>query len=45
MKSKKYDFAKQKLSFFEYIISKDGIKVNPEKIAKMILLLLPTNLK
>ncbi len=45
MKSKKCEFAKQELRFLEHIISKDGIRVDPEKIAKMVSLLPPTNLK
>jgi len=42
IKLKKCNFIKQKLRFLKHIISKDEIKIN---LAKMILLLLPTNLK
>jgi len=45
MKPKKYDFAKQEFRFLEHIISKDRIKIDLKKIAKMVLLLLSTNLK
>src|SRR6266542_1588371 len=45
IKPKKYDFAKQELRFLRYIISKDRIKVNLKKIAKIVLLPSPTNLK
>ena len=45
IKPKKCDFAKQELRFLGYIISKDRIKVNLKKIAKIVLLPSPTNLK
>ncbi len=45
MKPKKCEFVKQELRFLGYIISKDKIRVNPEKIAKMVSLLSPINLK
>ncbi len=45
MKPKKCEFAKQELRFLKHIISKDEIRVDPEKIAKMVSLPLPTNLK
>ena len=45
MKPKKCEFAKQELRFLGYIISKDGIRIDPEKIAKMVSLPSPTNLK
>ena len=45
MKPKKCEFAKQELRFLGYIVSKDGIKIDFEKIAKMVSLPLPINLK
>ena len=45
MKPKKCEFAKQELRFLGHIISKDEIRVDPEKIVKMVSLPLPTNLK
>ena len=45
MKSKKYEFVKQELRFLGHIIFKDGIRVNPKKIAKMVSLSPPINLK
>ena len=45
MKLKKCEFAKQELRFLGHIISKDRIRVDPEKIVKMVLLPLPINLK
>ena len=45
MKPKKYKFIKQELRFLGYIISKDGIRVDPKKIAKMVSLPSPINLK
>ncbi len=45
IKSKKYDFAKQELRFLEYIIFKNRIRINSEKIAKMLLLSLLINFK
>ena len=45
IKPKKYEFIKQELRFLGHIISKDKIRVDPEKIAKIVSLLLPINLK
>ena len=45
IKLKKYNFMKQELRFLRYIIFKDGIRVDSEKIVKMISLLLLNNLK
>ncbi|SRR6266542_4402580 len=45
MKPKKCEFVKQELRFLGHIISKDKIKVDPEKIAKIVSLPSPTNLK
>ncbi len=36
MKPKKCDFVKQELRFLEHIISKNRIRVDSEKIAKMV---------
>src|SRR6266498_5938864 len=45
MKSKKYEFIKQELRFLRHIIFKDEIKINSEKIAKIVSLSPPINLK
>jgi len=45
MKLKKCEFVKQELRFLGYIISKDGIRVDPEKIVKMVSLPSLVNLK
>ena len=45
MKSKKCKFTKQELRFLRYIISKDEIRVDSEKIAKMVSLPSFINLK
>src|SRR6266540_3038122 len=45
MKPKKCKFAQKELRFLEHIISADGIRTNPNKIAKMVTLSPPTNLK
>ena len=45
MKSKKCNFVKQELRFLRHIISKDEIRVDLEKIAKMVSLSSPINLK
>src|SRR6266542_1274026 len=45
IKLKKCKFAERELQFLEHIISAEGIKTDPEKIAKMVTLPLPTNLK
>ncbi len=45
MKSKKYKFAQKKLRFLKHIISADGIRTDPDKIAKMVTLASPINLK
>ncbi len=36
IKMKKYKFVKQKLRFLNYIISKNNIKIDLKKIAKML---------
>ncbi len=36
VKVKKCDFAKKELKFLEHIISREGIRMNPEKIEKMV---------
>ncbi len=36
VKIKKCNFIKKELKFFRHIISKEEIKVNPEKIEKMV---------
>ena len=43
VKIKKCDFVKKELKFLGHIISKEGIRIDPEKIAKMVALSLPTN--
>src|SRR6266498_3054817 len=45
MKPKKCKFAQKELRFFGHIISADGIRTDPEKIAKMVTLSPLTNLK
>src|SRR6266542_4093974 len=45
MKPKKYKFTQKELQFLRHIISAEGIRTDPDKIAKMITLSLPTNLK
>src|SRR6266542_2083874 len=45
MNPKKYDFTKQKLRFLRYIIFKDKIRIDPEKIAKIVSLLSLINFK
>ncbi len=45
MKPKKCNFVKQEFRFLGHIIFKDGIKVDPEKIAKIVSLSSPINLK
>ena len=45
VKVKKYEFAKKELKFLEHIISREGIRMDPEKIEKMVNIGLPKNLK
>src|SRR6266498_5503087 len=45
MKPKKCKFAQKELRFLGHIISAKGIRTDPEKIAKIVTLSLPTNLK
>src|SRR6266498_3160246 len=45
MKPKKYKFAQKELRFLGHIISAEGIRTDPNKIAKMVTLSPPTNLK
>jgi len=45
MKPKKYKFAQKELRFLGHIISTEGIRIDPDKIAKMVTLASPTNLK
>ena len=45
MKPKKCKFAQKELRFLGHIISAEGIRTDPDKIAKMVTLSLPTNLK
>src|SRR6266498_4034999 len=45
MKPKKCKFAQKELRFLEHIISAEGIRTDPDKIAKMVTLASPTNLK
>src|SRR6266511_5421548 len=45
IKPKKCKFAQKELRFFGHIISVEGIRTDPDKIAKMVILSLPTNLK
>ncbi len=45
VKVKKCDFIKKKLKFLEYIISREGIRIDSEKIKKMVNIGSPKNLK
>ncbi len=45
VKVKKCDFAKKKLKFLGYIISRKGIRMDPDKIEKMVNMRPPKNLK
>jgi len=45
MKPKKCKFTQKELQFLEHIISAEGIRMDPDKIAKMVILTPPTNLK
>ncbi len=45
IKVKKCDFTKKELKFLEYIISREGIRMDFEKIEKMVNMGLPKNLK
>ncbi len=45
VKIKKCDFAKKKLKFLRYIISREGIRTDPEKIEKMVNIRSLKNLK
>src|SRR6266496_5106528 len=45
MKPKKCKFAQKELRFLEHIISAEGIRTDPDKIAKMVMILSLTNLK
>src|SRR6266540_5499554 len=45
MKLKKCKFAQKELQFFRHIIFAEGIRTDSEKIAKMVILILPINLK
>ena len=45
VKIKKCDFAKKELKFLEHIISREGIRTDPEKIEKMVSMGSPKNLK
>src|SRR6266498_6107089 len=45
MKPKKCKFAQKELRFLGYIISAEGIRTDPDKIAKMVTLSPLTNLK
>src|SRR6266511_1002490 len=45
MKPKKCKFAQKELRFLRHIISAEGIRTDPDKIAKMVTLTLPSNLK
>ncbi len=45
VKVKKCDFAKKELKFLGYIISRKGIRTDPEKIEKMVNMGSPKNLK
>ena len=45
IKPKKYDFMKPELRFLKHIIFKNRIRIDSEKIAKMVSLSSPTNLK
>ena len=45
MKPKKCKFAQKELRFLGHIISAEGIRTDPDKIAKMVTMSPPTNLK
>src|SRR6266540_1708912 len=45
VKVKKYEFAKKKLKFLGHVISREGIRTDPEKIKKMVNMESPKNLK
>src|SRR6266498_260591 len=45
IKPKKCKFAQKELRFLGHIISTEGIRMDPDKIAKMVTLASPTNLK
>src|SRR6266498_545547 len=45
MKLRKCKFAQKELQFLRHIISVEGIRIDPDKIAKMVTLALLTNLK
>ena len=45
IKPKKCKFAQKELRFLRHIISAEGIRMDPDKIAKMVTMSLPTNLK
>jgi len=45
IKVKKCDFTKKELKFLKHIISRKGIRTDPEKIKKMVNIGLPKNLK
>ena len=45
MKPKKCKFTQKELQFLGHIISAEGIRTDPDKIAKMVILASPTNLK
>ncbi len=45
IKVKKCKFAKKELKFLEHIISREGIRTDPEKIEKMVNIGPPKNLK
>ena len=45
VKVKKCEFAKKELKFLGHIISREGIRTDPEKIEKMVNIGPPKNLK
>ncbi len=45
VKVKKCKFAKKELKFLSHVISKEGIRTDPEKIEKMVNIGPPKNLK
>src|SRR6266542_3423838 len=45
MKPKKCKFAQKELRFLKHIIFAEGIRIDPDKIAKMVMILSLTNLK
>ena len=45
VKVKKCEFAKKELKFLGHIISREGIRTDPEKIEKMVNIGSPKNLK